>query len=77
MKTRILGAVPGIAALSGLLVPSPAPAKDGVSSARVDPARGHGGGSKSISRVYLQVSVNVRPGQWVYDISPIRDNQYT
>ncbi|MGN9786356.1 hypothetical protein ACTMTF_33360 [Nonomuraea sp. ZG12] len=35
MKTRILGAVMGIAALSGLLVASPAQARDGVSSARV------------------------------------------
>lgn len=148
MKTRILGAALGIAALSGLLVPSPAQAKDGVSTARVNPAGAHGGGSvratvdfvnrkkvvfrnftvrdicpgdnlpvrariwwkhtdgttgysawkwdrngcsdkgtnfgnvtrsgsKSISKVYLQVAVNFRPGQWVYDISPIRDNQYT
>ncbi|MEV5496140.1 hypothetical protein AB0M50_12170 [Nonomuraea fuscirosea] len=45
MKTRMLGAALGIAVLSGLLVASPAQAKDGVSSARVDPFRGHGGGS--------------------------------
>ncbi|MET8006559.1 hypothetical protein [Nonomuraea glycinis] len=37
MKTRILGAVLGIAVLSGLLVASPAQARDGVSSARVNP----------------------------------------
>jgi hypothetical protein len=35
LKTRILGAALGIAALSGLLVASPAQARDGVSSARV------------------------------------------
>ncbi|MGP4096641.1 hypothetical protein [Nonomuraea sp. KM90] len=50
MKTRILGAALGIAALSGLLVASPAQAADGVSSARVDPfesaeGRDYGGGS--------------------------------
>ncbi|MCG5219967.1 hypothetical protein [Streptosporangium sp. KLBMP 9127] len=50
MKTRILGAVMGIAALSGLLVASPAQARDGVSSAHVKPftsgaGRDYGGGS--------------------------------
>ncbi|GGP02809.1 hypothetical protein LDL08_12655 [Nonomuraea glycinis] len=44
MKTRILGAALGIAVLSGLLVASPAQARDGVSSARIDTAR-YGGGS--------------------------------
>ncbi|MEV5895784.1 hypothetical protein [Nonomuraea fuscirosea] len=44
MKTRILGAVMGIAALSGLLVASPAQARDGVSSVRIDPSGGYGGG---------------------------------
>jgi hypothetical protein len=36
LKTRILGAALAIAALSGLLVASPAQARDGVSSARVE-----------------------------------------
>ncbi|TMR87906.1 hypothetical protein [Nonomuraea basaltis] len=50
MKTRILAAVMATAALSGLLVASPAQARDGVSSARVDPfesaaGRDYGGGS--------------------------------
>ncbi|MEU8358373.1 hypothetical protein AB0C27_20380 [Nonomuraea sp. NPDC048882] len=46
MKTRILGAVLGIAALSGLLVPSSAQAAaDGVSSARLNGWGKHGGGS--------------------------------
>ncbi|MEV0622323.1 hypothetical protein AB0I81_54030 [Nonomuraea sp. NPDC050404] len=43
MKTRILGAVLGIAALSGLLVPSPAQASDGVSSARANYTDGGAG----------------------------------
>lgn len=34
MKTRVLGATVAIAALSGLLVPSPAQARDGVSTPR-------------------------------------------
>jgi hypothetical protein len=37
LKTRILGTVLATAALSGLLVASPAQARDGVSSARVNP----------------------------------------
>ncbi len=45
MKTRMLGAALAIAALSGLLVPSPAQAKDGVVDVRVSPSRGKGGGS--------------------------------
>ncbi len=46
MKTRMLGAVMGIAALSGLLVPIPAQAQDGVSSARTNvPGSRYGGGS--------------------------------
>ncbi|MCG5213431.1 Tim44 domain-containing protein [Streptosporangium soli] len=45
MKTRILGAVMGIAVLSGLLVASPAQARDGVASASVPPYRDLGGGS--------------------------------
>ncbi|WP_327108041.1 hypothetical protein [Nonomuraea glycinis] len=147
MKTRILGAVLATAALSGLLVASPAQAKDGVSTARVDPKGDMGGGSvratvdfvsrtkvvyrnftvrdlcpgdnlpvrarvywkhtdgttghsawksdtngcgdngtnfgnitrtgsKSISRVYLEVSVYIRPGQRAYDLSETRYNQY-
>jgi hypothetical protein len=45
LKTRILGAALAIAALSGLLVASPAQARDGVSSVRIDPSGGYGGGS--------------------------------
>ncbi|MFB4285254.1 MULTISPECIES: hypothetical protein [unclassified Nonomuraea] len=45
MKTRMLGAALGIAALSGLLVASPAQARDDVASAHVNPYRDHGGGS--------------------------------
>ncbi|MEV4175123.1 hypothetical protein [Nonomuraea sp. NPDC049709] len=45
MKTRILGAALGIAVLSGLLVASPAQARDGVASASVPPYRDLGGGS--------------------------------
>ncbi|MEV5895662.1 hypothetical protein [Nonomuraea fuscirosea] len=148
MKTRILGAALGIAALSGLLVASPAQAFDGAASARVKPSGRDGGGSvrasvhfvnpkkvvfrnftvrdicpgdnlpvrarvawkhtdgtnghgvwkwdrngcgdhgtnfgnitrtgsKSISRVYLEVQVKTRSGQWVYSISARRYNQYT
>jgi hypothetical protein len=147
LKTRILGAVLGIAALSGLLVASPAQARDGVSTARVPPVRDGGGGSvratvdfvsrtkvvfrnftvrdlcpgdnlpvrarfgwkhtdgtnghsawrsdtngcgddgtnfgnlarigsKSISRVYLQVSILTKTGQRIYDLSTPRYNQY-
>jgi hypothetical protein len=49
LKTRILGAALGIAVLSGLLVASPAQARDGVSSARVGrlvgPDQDYSGGS--------------------------------
>jgi hypothetical protein len=45
LKTRILGAALAIAALSGLLVPSPAQAKDDVASAYAPPYRDNGGGS--------------------------------
>jgi hypothetical protein len=45
LKTRILGAALAVAALSGLLVPSPAQARDGAASASVPPYRDLGGGS--------------------------------
>jgi hypothetical protein len=44
LKTRILGAALGIAVLSGLLVASPAQARDGVSTARVRVSDGIPGG---------------------------------
>ncbi|MEV0309327.1 hypothetical protein [Nonomuraea fuscirosea] len=34
-------------------------------------------GSKSIMRVYLEVQVQWRPGQWLHKISKRRYNQYT
>jgi hypothetical protein len=45
LKTRMLGAALGIAVLSGLLVASPAQARDGAASASVPPYRDNGGGS--------------------------------
>ncbi|MFB4282326.1 hypothetical protein ACBJ59_44020 [Nonomuraea sp. MTCD27] len=49
MKTRMLGAALAIAALSGLLVASPAQARDGVSSARVRVDTGIPGGGALVT----------------------------
>ncbi|MCG5216526.1 hypothetical protein [Streptosporangium sp. KLBMP 9127] len=70
MKTRILAAALAIAALSGLLVASPAQARVDVVSAHVNPQRGHGGGSVRAAFDFVNRTKVVFRNFTVRDICP-------
>ncbi|MEU8356348.1 hypothetical protein AB0C27_10095 [Nonomuraea sp. NPDC048882] len=70
MKTRMLAAALAIAALSGLLVASPAQAADGVSSIRIDPSRGDGGASVRTTVDFVSRTKVVFRNTTVRDLCP-------